>query len=396
MRKKPVARDSDQPQFSDDEGDSDDSGPGPSVQVGRAPIDSDASDDSDRGRGCGVGTVGGRGSGPDRRPITHRFAARADSDASGRDSPPTRTPITRSTAAAVDSDDTGNGEEDADADGDGDADGADTGSRWSGARGASWMRASGSGGRGSHRNGNGRGGKDEEEGEEDEETAGPSRRQRPVDDDSDADSPDNHHHRGRVEDEEPGYSYGDGDSNNDHGDDSVHQHWVQHGSRRGSEVGTGGSGPVSSRRRRASVIVFSRSRGDGEDRGADEGSDAGGNQWSPEDLPPLPQVSGWLWKKGGGTTWLFGRRNWKRRWFVLEGVVLSYCKSQAAWPRKVLGVIDLPSARVCTVLGGKYPNSFDVRMHTCAWHAFFFVCLDVATPVARWFRAASARACLGA
>ena len=36
--------------------------------------------------------------------------------------------------------------------------------------------------------------------------------------------------------------------------------------------------------------------------------------------------SGWLWKRGGGTT-VFGRQNWKRRWFVLTNEQLAYYES---------------------------------------------------------------------
>jgi hypothetical protein len=35
-------------------------------------------------------------------------------------------------------------------------------------------------------------------------------------------------------------------------------------------------------------------------------------------------MEGFLLKKGRGESGLFGRRNWKRRWFVLDGSYLTY------------------------------------------------------------------------
>jgi hypothetical protein len=35
-------------------------------------------------------------------------------------------------------------------------------------------------------------------------------------------------------------------------------------------------------------------------------------------------MEGFLFKKGRGESKIFGRRNWKRRWFILEGQYLTY------------------------------------------------------------------------
>ena len=35
-------------------------------------------------------------------------------------------------------------------------------------------------------------------------------------------------------------------------------------------------------------------------------------------------MEGFLFKKGRGESGIFGRRNWKKRWFVLEGQYLTY------------------------------------------------------------------------
>jgi hypothetical protein len=36
------------------------------------------------------------------------------------------------------------------------------------------------------------------------------------------------------------------------------------------------------------------------------------------------EMEGYLFKKGRGESKIFGRRNWKRRWFILEGQYLTY------------------------------------------------------------------------
>ncbi len=107
--------------------------------------------------------------------------------------------------------------------------------------------------------------------------------------------------------------------------------------------------------RRPSVIVMAAPRGDG-DRGANpHGSDHGHDEQA-----QLDPMAGWLWKKGHGSTWLFGRRNWKRRWFLLDGPTLSYHKSERLG-QKSLGVIDMTTATVCDVLGSKHAHYFQVR-----------------------------------
>lgn len=46
-----------------------------------------------------------------------------------------------------------------------------------------------------------------------------------------------------------------------------------------------------------------------------------------------PDHRGYLRKKGGGTSWLFGRRNWKERFFVFQRGVLSYYNNQEEWEK---------------------------------------------------------------
>ena len=61
---------------------------------------------------------------------------------------------------------------------------------------------------------------------------------------------------------------------------------------------------------------------------------------STSDLESTAVMSGWLLKKGGGTT-VFGRTNWKRRWFILySSGKLTYQKSDKAGAEKILGEID--------------------------------------------------------
>ncbi|KNC55764.1 ankyrin repeat protein [Thecamonas trahens ATCC 50062] len=50
--------------------------------------------------------------------------------------------------------------------------------------------------------------------------------------------------------------------------------------------------------------------------------------------------SGWLVKRGGGTS-LLGRKSWKRRWFVLRSKVISYYEGSGS--TEVLGSIPMPS-----------------------------------------------------
>lgn len=42
----------------------------------------------------------------------------------------------------------------------------------------------------------------------------------------------------------------------------------------------------------------------------------------------LTVMQGWLVKQGGGTKTILSRRNWKRRWFVLQGHQLTYHKTK--------------------------------------------------------------------
>eukprot|EP00050_Salpingoeca_kvevrii_P015875 m.50778 g.50778 ORF g.50778 m.50778 type:complete len:811 (-) comp6568_c0_seq1:663-3095(-) len=48
---------------------------------------------------------------------------------------------------------------------------------------------------------------------------------------------------------------------------------------------------------------------------------------------------GWLTKQGGGTTAVLGRKNWKKRWFVLQGCQLTYHKSNLHVPAQNLQLL---------------------------------------------------------
>ncbi len=52
---------------------------------------------------------------------------------------------------------------------------------------------------------------------------------------------------------------------------------------------------------------------------------------------------GWLYKKGGGQSRV-GRRNWKRRWFALRGMYMSY--SEGGEGQAVIGTVFLYGAKV--------------------------------------------------
>eukprot|EP00049_Salpingoeca_infusionum_P006820 m.111680 g.111680 ORF g.111680 m.111680 type:complete len:315 (-) comp13454_c0_seq4:391-1335(-) len=54
------------------------------------------------------------------------------------------------------------------------------------------------------------------------------------------------------------------------------------------------------------------------------------------------EFSGYLCKKGGGKS-AFGRKNWKKRWFRLDGANLIYTKSYKS--KRALGTIPLPAVK---------------------------------------------------
>ena len=64
--------------------------------------------------------------------------------------------------------------------------------------------------------------------------------------------------------------------------------------------------------------------------------------------------SGWLWKRGGGTS-TFGRQNWKRRWFVLTNEELSYYETvedmarMTAHQNTAKGALDLRDYMIASV-----------------------------------------------
>ena len=116
--------------------------------------------------------------------------------------------------------------------------------------------------------------------------------------------------------------------------------------------------------RRVSVIVMSPNLPGGASA-ASTVSDVDDSDASTSGGGPLPPVRGWLWKKGGGTTWIFGRRNWKRRWFIfdVEGMLMSYYKSdkEADAGKKPIGTIDMSVVTVSVVTGSRHKHYVQVR-----------------------------------
>ena len=77
-----------------------------------------------------------------------------------------------------------------------------------------------------------------------------------------------------------------------------------------------------------------------------------------EDLDDaLLPLSGWLMKKGGGTSAL-GKRNWKRRWFVLTKDKMEYAEREGAEP---LGRIDMYEVASVAPVDG---TETDIRITT--------------------------------
>eukprot|EP00055_Hartaetosiga_balthica_P011717 m.54253 g.54253 ORF g.54253 m.54253 type:complete len:305 (-) comp7711_c1_seq4:184-1098(-) len=69
------------------------------------------------------------------------------------------------------------------------------------------------------------------------------------------------------------------------------------------------------------------------------------------------EFHGYLEKKGGGRS-PFGRKNWKKRWFCLEGTEIKYKKSVKA--KKTLGSIDLSKA--IAINNGKTDKQFEIEL----------------------------------
>eukprot|EP00039_Didymoeca_costata_P021099 m.343418 g.343418 ORF g.343418 m.343418 type:complete len:183 (-) comp22803_c0_seq1:31-579(-) len=58
------------------------------------------------------------------------------------------------------------------------------------------------------------------------------------------------------------------------------------------------------------------------------------------------QRQGWILKKGGGTSGIFSRKNWKRRWFTFDGLYVKYYDKQIQFfqgDHKALGWLKLSS-----------------------------------------------------
>ena len=86
---------------------------------------------------------------------------------------------------------------------------------------------------------------------------------------------------------------------------------------------------------------------------------------SREDEGPR-RISGWLMKQGGGTS-NFGRKNWKKRWFVLYFNVIKYYPTEQiarTKPQDSLGEITLKSDKPIKIesrsTGGKEVPHIDI------------------------------------
>ena len=75
-----------------------------------------------------------------------------------------------------------------------------------------------------------------------------------------------------------------------------------------------------------------------------------------------PQRRGWLEKKGGGTS-VFGRSNWKKRFFVLELNVLSYFDKED--DVKSLGDIPIGPDTKITIEGSEFTIATKDRNFQC-------------------------------
>lgn len=81
--------------------------------------------------------------------------------------------------------------------------------------------------------------------------------------------------------------------------------------------------------------------------------------------------SGWLLKKGSGKG-VFGRRNWKRRFFRLEGHTLSYF-TNARETKRPKDSVSIKGARILEIDiedGAKYEFMFDLKLQKAEGDSF--------------------------
>ena len=75
-------------------------------------------------------------------------------------------------------------------------------------------------------------------------------------------------------------------------------------------------------------------------------------------------MEGFLWKKGGsgsGASPLkFGRRNWTRRFFLLQNLELRYYKDSSLHPSALKGIVPMQGAVVNRVTESKYKFQFQL------------------------------------
>ncbi len=74
-------------------------------------------------------------------------------------------------------------------------------------------------------------------------------------------------------------------------------------------------------------------------------------------------MEGYLNKKGRGDS-SFGRRNWKRRWFVLEGQSLTYYEDLdlvTGIPQTQKGLADISGCEVVTITEADKLNTFVIK-----------------------------------
>eukprot|EP00040_Diaphanoeca_grandis_P004232 m.27670 g.27670 ORF g.27670 m.27670 type:complete len:235 (-) comp15787_c0_seq2:47-751(-) len=82
--------------------------------------------------------------------------------------------------------------------------------------------------------------------------------------------------------------------------------------------------------------------------------------WDPS---AVAHMQGWVRKKGGGTSGLFGRKNWKNRWFILHADVLRYFKEEITFlngSNKSLGWVKVDGSCTLTV----EPTGKIMHLHT--------------------------------
>lgn len=86
-------------------------------------------------------------------------------------------------------------------------------------------------------------------------------------------------------------------------------------------------------------------------------------------------MEGFLFKKGRGES-TFGRRNWKRRWFILEGSYLTYYEDfdrEAGKPVNKKGVVPV---HACDIREGPHLERKNAFIIKHAERKPFFLCAD--------------------